>query len=328
MSSTDSKVNSSTSDILSSTSQSSIVAKHLTKIYPGNVIGLADLTVALPFGSVGLLGPNGSGKSTFIKLLLGLIRPTEGDAWVLGKNIRTDSMAIRYDVGYVPENDSLQENLNAVEVCKLFGIASGLSSSDAIQRAHEVLDYVGLDEARYRLVKTYSTGMKQRVKLAQALVHDPPLLLIDEPTNGLDPKGREDMIRLLVELREAGKSLVVSSHILPDIEEICEYVMILHNGRLVASNSLTDILNETSSRWIVNSSENRRFVKILEENGIPILHWSSEQILVDLEDWDPQKIIALAADHDIGLQRLVRPRKTLEQFFLAALNIEIGEVHE
>ncbi len=328
MSSTDSKVNSSTSDVPPDAGQFSIVTKNLTKVYPGNVIGLADLTVSLPFGSVGLLGPNGSGKSTFIKLLLGLIKPTEGDAWVLAKNIRTDSIAIRYDVGYVPENDSLQDNLNAVEVCKLFGIASGLASSDAIQRAHEVLDYVGLDEARYRLVKTYSTGMKQRVKLAQALVHDPPLLLIDEPTNGLDPKGREDMIRLLIELRDAGKTLLVSSHILPDIEEICDYVIILHNGRLVASDSLSHILNETSSRWIVNSSENRRFVDILEESGIPVIHWSSEQILVDLEGIDPQKIIALAADHDIGLQRLVRPRKSLEQFFLAALNIEIGVTYE
>ncbi len=328
MSSAESRTDSLTSSDLSDHAGYSIVANHLTKIYQGNVIGLADLTVSLPFGSVGLLGPNGSGKSTFIKLLLGLIKPTEGDAWVLGKNIRTDSMAIRYDVGYVPENDSLQDNLNAVEVCKLFGIASGLSSSDAIQRAHEVLDYVGLDEARYRLVKTYSTGMKQRVKLAQALVHDPPLLLIDEPTNGLDPKGREDMIRLLIELRNAGKTLVVSSHILPDIEEICEYVMILHNGKLVTSDSLTHILNETSSRWIVNSSENKQFVNILEENEIPVLHWSSEQILVNLEQTDPQRIIALAAKNNIGLQRLVRPRKTLEQFFLAALNIEIGESYE
>ena len=302
-----------------------VVVKGLTKVYNQQVVALSDLTVSFPKGAVGLLGPNGSGKSTLIKILLKLVTPTNGDAWVLGKNIKYKHLEIHRDVGYVPENDCLPLKLNAVEVCKLFGIASGLSPSDALQRAHEVLDYVGIDESRYREINSYSTGMKQRVKLAQALIHDPPLLLIDEPTNGLDPSGREEMIKLLNELKRVGKNLIISSHILPDIEETCDNVVIIHNGQLVIADSLEDVLRGAMTRLLISTENNQHFVKLLQERNIKILSWDTESIIIDSSGLDINQLFKIAADNDIGIRKVFRPKKSLEEFFLAALNINLSE---
>jgi ABC-2 type transport system ATP-binding protein len=180
---------------------------------------LRDVSAAFERGAVGLLGPNGAGKSTMLKSLLGFVAPDRGEMRVLGLDVKTSPIQIRRRIGYMPESDAHIPGMNAVSFVAYCGELAGLPHSDAMQRAHEVLYYVGLGEARYRNVETYSTGMKQRIKLAQALVHDPDLLFLDEPTNGMDPKGRDEMLELIRDLgHNKNVSLILSSHLLPDVE--------------------------------------------------------------------------------------------------------------
>src|SRR5213078_1137615 len=187
-----------------------------------------------PAGAVGLLGPNGAGKSTMLKALLGLIEPDSGDIDVLGLDVAKAPLDIRSRVGYMPENDAQIPGMTAVSFVAYCGELSGLAAPDAMQRAHEVLYYVGLGEARYRNVDTYSTGMKQRIKLAQALVHDPDLVLLDEPTNGMDPKGREEMLALIRDLAHNTQiSLILSSLVMPDVETVCDSVVVMNHGTVV-----------------------------------------------------------------------------------------------
>ncbi|MCC6313391.1 MAG: ABC transporter ATP-binding protein [Thermomicrobiales bacterium] len=212
----------------------------LTKRY-GSIIALDSVDLAAPRTSIGLLGANGAGKSTLIKLLLGLIRPDAGDARVLGRDIRTDAVPIRAQVGYMPEGDCLPADATAADFVAHMAEISGLPSRAARQRAADVLYQVGLEEERYRLIKGFSTGMKQRVKLAQAIVHDPQLVFLDEPTNGMDPQGRDEMLALIARIhRMLDISVVLSSHILDDVERVCRYVIILDAGRLVAAQSLEE----------------------------------------------------------------------------------------
>jgi ABC-2 type transport system ATP-binding protein len=200
---------------------------------------LRDVSAVLPGGAVGLLGPNGAGKSSMLKALLGFIRPDAGRLEVLGLDVRTRALEIRGRLGYMPETDSHIPGMNAVTFVAYCGELAGLPRADAMQRAHEVLYYVGLGEARYRDVATYSTGMKQRIKLAQALVHDPDLLFLDEPTNGMDPRGREEMLALVRDLsRHKGINLILSSHLLPDVEATCDYVLVLDKGTVAASGTI------------------------------------------------------------------------------------------
>jgi len=183
---------------------------------------LADLRVSLSGRSIGLLGPNGAGKSTLIQTLVGFCQPSSGTARVLGYDIRRDLPQIRATVGYMPENDAFVANMTAVAFVRMMGELSGLPSDAALERAHEALFYVGLGEARYRLLGTYSLGMKQLAKLAQAIVHGPKLLILDEPTNGLDPPARQRMIRLIQQMRDSGEMrLLICSHLLRDVEETC-----------------------------------------------------------------------------------------------------------
>src|SRR5262250_2256327 len=206
----------------------------VTVVY-GAQRALQDVTATFAAGAVGLLGPNGAGKSTMIKTLLGFIVPAAGRMHVLGRDVAAQPLDIRARVGYMPENDAHIPGMNAVTFVAYCGELSGLPPSDAMQRAHEVLFYVGLGEARYRTVDTYSTGMKQRIKLAQALVHDPDLVFLDEPTNGMDPKGRDEMLELVRDLsHNKGLNLILSSHLLPDVEYVCDHVIVLDKG-LVAT---------------------------------------------------------------------------------------------
>ena len=194
---------------------------------------LAEVTTTFERGAVGLLGPNGAGKSTMIKSLLGFVAPSQGRMRVLGMDVATSPIAIRARIGYMPENDAHIPGMNAVSFVAYCGELAGLPRTDAMQRAHEVLFYVGLGEARYRNVETYSTGMKQRIKLAQALVHDPDLLFLDEPTNGMDPKGRDEMLELVRDLaHNKGVNLILSSHLLPDVEYTCDQVVVMDKGRI------------------------------------------------------------------------------------------------
>src|SRR3954466_1602016 len=197
---------------------------------------LREVTATFPAGAVGLLGPNGAGKSTMIKALLGFIPPRAGRMHVLGFDVAARPLELRARVGYMPENDAHIPRMNAVSFVGYCGELAGLPRVDAMQRAHEVLFYVGLGEARYRNVETYSTGMKQRIKLAQALVHDPDLLFLDEPTNGMDPKGRDEMLELVRDLaHNKGVNLILCSHLLPDVEYTCDHVVVMDKGAIAAS---------------------------------------------------------------------------------------------
>jgi ABC-2 type transport system ATP-binding protein len=212
-----------------------VALDHVTVIYGKNP-ALRDVTAVFPKGAVGLLGPNGAGKSTMLKALLGFVPPTSGKLEVLGIDVAQRPLDVRARLGYMPESDGHIPGMNAVTFVAYCGQLAGLPKTDAIQRAHEVLYYVGLGEARYRNVETYSTGMKQRIKLAQALVHDPNLLFLDEPTNGMDPKGRDEMLELIRDLaHNKGMDLILSSHLLPDVEFTCDYVVVLDKGAIATS---------------------------------------------------------------------------------------------
>ena len=205
---------------------------------------LRGLSLSVPAGTVGLLGPNGAGKSTLMKVLLGLL-PFEGNAAVLGHDVRAQPAQIRARVGYMPERDCHLVGMSAVELCGYAAELSGLPPSEAMQRAHMVLEFVGLGDKRYQRIDGYSTGQKQRVKLAQALVHDPKLLLLDEPTNGLDPQGRDEMLALVSSLpARTGCSIVLSSHLLHDVERVCERAILLHEGKIVYSGTIEALRKE------------------------------------------------------------------------------------
>ena len=207
-----------------------ISAREVTKRYP-SVVALDALTVELEPGIIGLVGANGAGKSTFIRILLGLLPPTSGTASVLGRDVQAERLELRKYVGYLPEHDCLPVDVSATDFVIHMGRMSGLPPTVARERTADMLRHVGLHEERYRLIGTYSTGMKQRVKLAQSLVHDPKLLLIDEPTNGLDPEGREEMLGLVERTgRELGISIIVTSHLLGEIERVCDYLVAIELG--------------------------------------------------------------------------------------------------
>src|ERR671933_2369486 len=209
---------------------------------------LRGVTTSFAAGAVGLLGPNGAGKSTMIKALLGFITPESGRMRVLGLDVAASPLEIRARVGYMPENDAHIPGMNAVSFVAYCGELAGLPRVDAMQRAHEVLFYVGLGEARYRNVETYSTGMKQRIKLAQALVHDPDLLFLDEPTNGMDPKGRDEMLALVYDLgHNKNVNLILSSHLLPDVEYACDHVVVMDKGSIATAGPI-DALKQPRGR--------------------------------------------------------------------------------
>lgn len=212
------------------------------RVQYGSFVALDEFTATIPEACIGLLGPNGAGKSTLIKTLLGLVRPANGSASVFGIDTVTQSREVRRIVGYMPEQDCHIPGLTGVGFVAYAGELAGMSSPHALRRAHEVLEYCGLGEARYRNVETFSTGMKQRVKLAQALVHGPKLLLLDEPTNGLDPRGRDEMLSLIADItRTKGISVIISSHLLPDIERTCSHIMVVFQGRLRAAGAIDEL---------------------------------------------------------------------------------------
>jgi ABC-2 type transport system ATP-binding protein len=219
-----------------------IETQDLGKRYPGGVTALAGLTLAVEPGITGLVGANGAGKSTLIKILLGLLAPTDGSARVLGHDTRTDGELIRARVGYMPEHDCLPPDVTATEFVTHLGRMSGLPATAAKEQAAEALRHVGLHEERYRQIGTFSTGMKQRVKLAQALVGDPGLLLLDEPTNGLDPAGRDAMLALIHRIgTEFGIAVMVASHLLSEIERICDQLVAIEGGRLLRAATLSSM---------------------------------------------------------------------------------------
>jgi ABC-2 type transport system ATP-binding protein len=289
--------------------------------YYGNFEALKGITLRIEEGSIGLLGPNGAGKSTLIKTLLGLLELSSGSASVLGWRIPDDSLKIRQSVGYMPENDSYLPYMSAVQYVSFSGQLSGMPTSEAFRRAHQVLEYVGLGEARYRALSGFSTGMKQRVKLAQAIVHGPKLVFLDEPTNGLDPKGRDGMLQLLEDVKERGVNIVLSSHLLPDVERVCDSVIMLNEGKLLHVGSINALKRGGDSVIEVETKrQDEELVKLLKTKGL-----SAEQdgfrvkVTVPKGD-DGRDILRLAVDNGIQIRHFMPGELTLETAFLGILD--------
>lgn len=292
----------------------------VTKTY-GPITALRGLSVEMPPGAIGLLGPNGAGKTTMIRTLLGLIAIDSGTGEVFGHDIRRDRLDVRQAVGFVPEDECLFPGTDGVGFVAYAGELAGMRTRDAMQRAHEVLDYAGLSEARYRKVDSYSTGMKQRLKLAAAIVHDPKLVILDEPTNGMDPKGREDMLALARDLaHNKGMSLIFSSHLLPDVEAVCERVMVLGGGRLLASGRIEELKLRHGRQFVVRvKAEADRLAGRLRQAGMAV-DSLDDGLLVDLPDGlDVPDLWRAAAETGTQVRALRPRRSTLEEVFLNAL---------
>jgi ABC-2 type transport system ATP-binding protein len=298
-----------------------IETDRLGKTY-GNQTALRDVSVRVPPGTIGLLGPNGAGKSTFIKCLLNLTAPTSGTAKVLGRDIRARDRASREKVGYSPEQDCHISGMAGCEYVTYCGQLSGMPFRQARQRAHEILDLVGMGQERYRSVDTYSTGMRQRVKLAQALVHDPEIVFLDEPTNGLDPSGREHILTLIGSLwRDLGISVVMSSHLLRDIERVCDRVIIIGHGRMLEHDSILGLKNR--HRRIIElapSSAKEQFVAAFNAAGSAVTQLSNGKLRVesgcDSIDW----ILELMRVHRLPPAEIIANPDALHELFIKALN--------
>jgi ABC-2 type transport system ATP-binding protein len=300
-----------------------IELENVTKTY-GKVTALRGLSVALPEGAIGLLGPNGAGKTTMIRTLLGLIAIDSGGGRVLGLDIRARRLAIRQSVGFVPEDECLFPGMTGVASVAYAGELVGMGPRDALRRAHEVLDYVGLGEARYRRTDSYSTGIKQRLKIAAAIVHDPRLLILDEPTNGMDPAGRDDVLRLAADLaRHKGMSLLFASHLLPDVEAVCEHVMVLGRGRLLVQGRIDELERSHQHEYEVRvKGDPAAFSGRLGKLGITA-EPADDHLLIRLPEERPPRVIWEAARDSDEQIRAFRPRRsTLEEVFLEALRGE------
>jgi ABC-2 type transport system ATP-binding protein len=283
---------------------------------------LRDITAELPSGAIGLLGPNGSGKSTLIKALLGLLPPSSGRMRVLGYDVRESPLAVRARVGYMPESDAHIPGMTAVSFVAYCGELAGLPSASAMQRAHEVLFYVGLGEARYRNVETYSTGMKQRIKLAQALVHDPELLFLDEPTNGMDPKGRDDMLALVRDIATAkAVTLIRSSHLLPDVEFACNHVLVLHRGAVAAQGPIATLKGPSARVFELRvKGANGSFLDALRSQGFHCDGETFGVMRVSVPEARPaQALFQIAAQHGVQVRHLRASVPSLEDVFARAL---------
>jgi ABC-2 type transport system ATP-binding protein len=296
---------------------------HVSRWY-GTVHALRDVTFRLGPGRTGLLGPNGAGKSTLLKVLLGLLPPSSGSVRVLGRDVGQAGVALRQAVGYMPEAGALVPGMRGVEYVALAGELYGMPRREAQRRAHEVLTYLDLEDARYRKLEEYSTGMKQRLKLAQALVHDPPVLLLDEPTSGLDPAGRDAMLRLLLGLgRDHGKSLVLCTHLLGDVEQVCETVLMLHNGRVVRQGPVAALCAHRQNCYRLQvQGDTTAFCEELRLEGARVLHDNARGVLrvAVPGGWLTRAFFALADNHGVLLRGLQRDDESLDEFFHRALS--------
>ncbi|MBM3296820.1 MAG: ABC transporter ATP-binding protein [Candidatus Aminicenantes bacterium] len=284
----------------------------------GRVEALRGVSFALGRGATGLLGPNGAGKSTLLRILLGFLRPDTGGGRVLGYDIVREQAQIRRRVGYMPEDDCLLPGMDAVTFTSHLGELSGMPRQEAMKRAHEVLFYVGLGESRYRLLDTYSGGMKQRLKLAQALVHDPRLLFLDEPTANLDPRGRQDILELIADIASNKNiQVVISSHVLSDIESSCSRVVILNKGRVAAQGLLADLRQEHFNLYELRVKGRRReYLEKLAGLGCRIEETEDGLLRVFVPvGLEKKAIFRLAAEENIQVRHFFRSRTSLEDLF-------------
>ena len=283
---------------------------------------LDGLTGELRGNAIGLLGPNGSGKSTLINTLLGFHEPARGAARVFGLDARRDRARIRQGIGYMPENDSFIGNMSGVRFVRFMAELAGLPRSAALERAHQALFYVGLGEVRYRKISTYSLGMKQLIKLAQALAHGPRLLILDEPTNGLDPMARQRMIRTIQEIRKEGSTrLLISSHLLADIDETCDEVLILKQGRVAALRNIEE--ERRSNRNFIEMDtvgSTIEFCERLRGLGCECASFPDGRVKLVMHDSiEARNVYVLASETNIQIRRIHRRRDSLEDIFLRAM---------
>lgn len=292
----------------------------LAKRY-GRIIALKNVHLSVASGVIGLLGPNGAGKSTLISVLLGQTPASGGGAKVLGLDVHREQLKIRQRIGYMPENECMIPGMSGVGYVYFTGRLAGMRHADAMQRAHEVLDYVGLEEARYRPSEQYSTGMKQSLKLAQAIVHDPDMIFLDEPTNGMDPHGREMMLTLIEDLGKAGISVLLSSHLLPDVERLCERVIIMGGGEVLSEGRIAEMNKPHPTLYRVDyTGEPSAFCRRLVESGVRILERVDGFLQIELPRENTQSLV-LESARDAGTRVIgLRPkRSSLEEAFLEAL---------
>jgi ABC-2 type transport system ATP-binding protein len=313
-----------------------VVCDQLSVRY-GKNWALRDVSATFLPGAIGLLGPNGAGKSTLLKSLLGFVVPDKGSMRVLGFDVATSPLEIRARIGYMPESDSHIPGMNAVSFVAYCGQLSGLPPADAMQRAHEVLYYVGLGEARYRNLETYSTGMKQRIKLAQAIVHDPDLLFLDEPTNGMDPKGRDEMLELIRDLaHNKNVNLILSSHLLPDVEYTCDHVVVVDKGAVATAGPIKALKGTRGRVYELRvKGDQTHFIGVLrgegldchdtDEDVIRVFVPEVEQLATEqgaVYDAGARELFRLAARERVQVRHLRPSVPTLEDVFARA----VGEV--
>jgi ABC-2 type transport system ATP-binding protein len=290
---------------------------------------LKGLNASLSGRCIGLLGPNGAGKTTLLHTLLGFHPPSAGTARIFGKDIQTHAREIRGQMGYMPENDAFISGMTAVRFIRLMGEVSGLPSERSLERAHEALFYVGLGEARYRKVETYSLGMKQLAKLAQALVHGPRLIFLDEPTNGLDPDARERMLRLIHDIRNTGEvNIILSSHLLRDVEECCDEVLVLKGGTIATYCNLEEERrgNRRFLELETRGGDTESFTAAVEALGVEMATASKTKVkLVLPEGIEVRDLYRLAAERQVQIRHLDYKKDSLQDIFLKAMETEVAD---
>jgi len=295
-------------------------AETLTKVFPGGATALDRLTVSVPRGSVGLVGANGAGKTTLFRLLLGLIRPTNGRVEVCGRPVAEDPVGVRSRLGFMPEHDCLPPDQTAADLVSTLGEMSGLPPRAARQRASDVLDLVGLDEARFRAIEGFSTGMRQRTKLAQALVADPEVVLLDEPTAGLDPIGRQEMLALVARLSGFGISVVLATHLLDDVQAVCDHVVMINAGQLVLAGPTDELLERPGTVRVDVGGANDALVQELVRRKLRVTTLEDASLEVDSDglggDATLDAVRDAVADLALPLHALSTRHSSLDEVFL------------
>ena len=300
-----------------------IEAKNVIKKY-GQVIALDDFTVDIPKGKIGILGPNGAGKSTFVKIALGLIESTSGEITVLGENLDKNSIEIRKKIGYMPEHDCIPNKMTGVEFLIEMGQISGLDYQTATQRTHEILGHLRMGEEKYRLIEEYSGGMRQKIKLAQGLVHGPELMFLDEPTSGLDPNARQEMLETINGLSEiSNTNVLLSTHILQDVETVCDYVIIINNGKLQIKENVKELVKRQTDTIQIRVGENSdNFISILKQNNNKRdIEITERWIRIPYKNEESFKeIISAAASAKCQLYEMERIAMTMDNIYLEVVN--------
>lgn len=288
----------------------------------GPHLALDNVNVQIPKGAIGILGPNGAGKSTLFKCLLGLITTTSGNGSVLGYDIKTDGDIIRARIGYMPEYDSLDPDLTAIDQVRYAGELLGMNPASAMQRSHEVLEYVGLRDQRYRKIESFSTGMKQATKLACAIVHDPEILICDEPTNGLDQRSREFMLNTLRRtVDEGGGTVLMSSHVMDDVQQVCDRVVMIHNGQVVVNRPIADLADqiEREVEAVIWGGASRMEQALLAD-GLKVRRMGRVMRVTIDDESTINRIIKIAYKADVQIRELHEYEPDLEDIFLLIMD--------